>query len=77
MLDKFVDTLVNAGPLGILCAILMAAFAVAAKTITTLFKLYQDAQEKRIAEALKAQDITQQQIAIIQGIKELLQQQRR
>jgi histidinol-phosphate/aromatic aminotransferase/cobyric acid decarboxylase-like protein len=76
MIDKFVDTLVASGPLGILCAILIAAFSVAAKTIAVLFKLYQDAQEKRIAEALKAQEITQQQIAIIQGIKELLQQRR-
>lgn len=76
MIDKFVDTLLNSGPFGILCAIELAALFVSGKVISVLFGLYQGVQEKRIGEALEAQRITQQQIAIIQGIKDMLQSQR-
>lgn len=72
MIDKLVDTLVGAGPLGILCAVLLVMLAAALKIIADLFKMYAAVQETRITQGLEAQAVTRDQIAIIAGLRDLL-----
>lgn len=77
MIDKLTDTLVNAGPLGILCAVLLVLIAALSKVVIELFRMYADAQESRIKQGLELQFTVQKQTDVVQGLRDLIHHQRK
>lgn len=68
MLDRITDALLMAGPLGILSAVLLFIVGTLGLVIRSLFKLYLQAQEARVAQASKAQEVAERAVAVIEAM---------
>ncbi len=73
MIDKIVEVLVGAGPLGLLSATLLAINFGLCLVIKNVFNILMESQKSRIEQGEELARATEKHIAIIQGLKEFLQ----
>lgn len=66
-MDQAVQQLADQGVIGLICVILLVA-------LRTLFKLYCEAQEKRIAEAVENRGAIERNTSVVTALTELVKE---